>query len=127
MKLKDFLSAKRTASKFQTFVDISAYAKTRGYDISAESLRLCEKGDRIPNSDTRRILVEIYKLTPDEADTLNWLCASEILARDFPDYIAVSKQKTIAFSEALTQSLRYLPDDTKSKLKDTPWIKTQLT
>lgn len=128
MKLKDFLCSKRTSAKFQTFVDVSAYAKTRGYDISAESLRLCEKGERIPNSDTRKVLCEIYKLNSDDIDTLNVLCATELLVREFPDYIPVKQQKVKDFNQTLSQSLRYLPDDKRSQLaKDTPWTKTQLT
>lgn len=129
MILKDFMLAKRLASKFQTYVDIAAYAKTRGHTISSESLRLIEKGERVPNAETRAILIDIYKLTPDDVITLNRLCATEMLSREFPtdSFIPVSLEKIKTFADSLDECFRYIPNDKKKTLvENTPWMKTQL-
>jgi len=111
-ELGEFVKNKRIRLKFQTLVDVAAFAKTRGVNITHESFRLFEVGERIPNKQSRSYLATVYSLSDAEQFELERLCARALIDNEGYD------QKLVVVDSAkMTTLINSIDDD---------WIKTKL-
>lgn len=89
-KIADFVLDLRIRKKFQNLKDVSQYAKTKGFPVSSESIRLFEVGERIPNEGSREMLAKIYQMTPEQQKELERLCADALIRNsDFSSSLVV--------------------------------------
>jgi hypothetical protein len=119
-ELAEFIKTKRIRLKFQTLVDVAAFAKTRGINITSESFRLFEVGERIPNKQSRAYLATIYSLSDAEQFELERLCARALVDNEGYDekLIVIDSSKLTSLINSLEDESFKSLADLKKKLRD---------
>jgi transcriptional regulator with XRE-family HTH domain len=102
--LVKFLKDARVRCSFQTYKDMSEYANRLGTNLSPETFRLFELGERVPSKASRLVLAKIYNLNDDAQFELERLCLScSLTDATFEDFIIADKS-AIEFAIDVLQS-----------------------